>query len=71
MCGPSLSSSLRSSISSSCGFANGTANAARLLVLRIALLFVMTLAASGCKHSGGADRRDKPGAADAGGRRDG
>ena len=48
MCGPSLSSSLRSSISSSCGFANGTANAARLLVLRIALLFVMTLAASGC-----------------------
>ena len=44
MCGPSLSSSLRSSISSSCGFANGTANAARL----IALLFVMTLAASGC-----------------------
>ena len=48
MCGPSLSSSLRSLISSSCGFANGTANAARLLVLRIALLFVMTLAASGC-----------------------
>lgn len=48
MCRPSLSSSLRSSISSSCGFANGTANAARLLVLRIALLFVMTLAASGC-----------------------
>lgn len=48
MCGPSLSSSLRSSISSSCGFANGTANAARLLVLRIALLCVMTLAASGC-----------------------
>ena len=48
MCGPSLSSSLRSSISSSCGFANGTANAARLLVLRIALLFVMTLAANGC-----------------------
>ena len=44
MCGPSLSSSPRSSSSSSCGFANGTANAARL----IALLFVMTPAASGC-----------------------
>ena len=44
MCGPSLSSSLRSSISSSCGFASGMANAGRL----IALLFVMTLAASGC-----------------------
>lgn len=48
MCGPSLRSSLRSSISSGCGFASGTANAARLLVLRIALLCVMTLAASGC-----------------------
>nr|DAQ54338.1 MAG TPA: hypothetical protein [Caudoviricetes sp.] len=67
MCGPSLSSFHRSPGSSSCGCVNGTANAARL----IALLFVMTLAASGCKHSGGADRRDKPGAADAGGRRDG
>lgn len=44
MCGPSLSSSPLSSSSSSCGFANGTANAARL----IALLFVMTPAASGC-----------------------
>ena len=44
MCGPSLSSFHRSPGSSSCGCANGTANAARL----IALLFVMTLAASGC-----------------------
>ena len=44
MCGPSLSSFHRLPGSSSCGFANGTANAARL----IALLFVMTLAASGC-----------------------
>ena len=43
-----MSSSPRSLNSSSCGFANGTANAARLLALRIALLFVMTLAASGC-----------------------
>ena len=44
MCGPSLSSFHRSPGSSSCGCVNGTANAARL----IALLFVMTLAASGC-----------------------
>ena len=44
MCGPSLSSSPRSSSSSSCGFAKSMANAARL----IALLFVMTPAASGC-----------------------
>ena len=44
MCGPSLSSSPRSLNLSSCGCVNGTANAARL----IALLFVMTLAASGC-----------------------
>ena len=44
MCGPSLSSFHRLPGSLSCGFANGTANAARL----IALLFVMTLAASGC-----------------------
>ena len=44
MCGPSLSSSPRSLNSSRCGCVNGTANAARL----IALLFVMTLAASGC-----------------------
>ena len=44
MCGPSLSSSPRSLNSSSCGCVNGTANAARL----IALLCVMTLAASGC-----------------------
>ena len=44
MCGPSLSSFHRSPDSSSCGCVNGTANAARL----IALLFVMTLAASGC-----------------------
>ena len=44
MCNPFSSFSLRSRGSSSCGFANGTANAARL----IALLFVMTLAASGC-----------------------
>ena len=48
MCRPSLSFSPRSSSFSGCGFANGTANAARLLALRIALLFVMTLAASGC-----------------------
>ena len=44
MCGPSLSSFHRSPGSSSCGCVNGTANAARL----IALLCVMTLAASGC-----------------------
>ena len=44
MCGPSLSSFHRLPGSLSCGFVNGTANAARL----IALLFVMTLAASGC-----------------------
>ena len=44
MCGPSLSSSPRSSGSSSCGFAKNMANAVRL----IALLFVMTPAASGC-----------------------
>ena len=44
MCGPSLSSFHRLPGSLSCGFANGTANAARL----IALLCVMTLAASGC-----------------------
>ena len=44
MCGPSLSSSPLSSSSSSCGFAKSMANAARL----IALLFVMTPAASGC-----------------------
>ena len=44
MCGPSLSSSPRSPGSSICGFVGSTANAARL----IALLFVMTLAASGC-----------------------
>ena len=48
MCGPSLSSFHRSPGSSSCGCANGTANAARLIALRIVLLFVMTLAASGC-----------------------
>ena len=48
MCGPSLSSSPRSLNSSSCGCVNGTANAARLIALRIVLLFVMTLAASGC-----------------------
>ena len=65
MCGPSLSSFHRSPGSSSCGCVNGTANAARL----IALLFVMTLAASGCSKI--ADRRDKPGSSDAGGRRDG
>ena len=52
MRGPSLSSFHRSPGSSSCGCANGTANAARL----IALLFVMTLAASGCSSSG----RDRP-----------
>ena len=40
MCGPSLSSFHRLPGSLSCGFVNGTANAARL----IALLFVMTLA---------------------------
>ena len=44
MCGPSLSSSPRSPNASRCGSAESTANAARL----IALLFVMTLAASGC-----------------------
>ena len=44
MCGPSLSSFHRLPGSLSCGFVNGTANAARL----IALLCVMTLAASGC-----------------------
>ncbi|GAB7500293.1 hypothetical protein Bwad003_06780 [Bilophila wadsworthia] len=44
MCGPSLSSFHRSPGSSSCGCVNGTANAARL----IALLCVMTLAASEC-----------------------
>ena len=44
MCGPSLSSSPRSPGSSICGFVGSTANAVRL----IALLFVMTLAASGC-----------------------
>ena len=44
MCGPSLSSFHRSPGSSSCGCVNGTANAAKL----IALLCVMTLAASGC-----------------------
>ena len=43
MCGPSSIFSPRSLNSSRCGFVNGTANAARL----IALLFVMTLAASG------------------------
>ena len=48
MCGPSLSSSPRSLNLSSCGCVNGTANAARLIALRIVLLFVMTLAASGC-----------------------
>ena len=48
MCGPSLSSFHRSPGSSSCGCVNGTANAARLIALRIVLLFVMTLAASGC-----------------------
>ena len=64
MCGPSLSSFHRSPGSSSCGCVNGTANAARL----IALLCVMTL---WVQHSGGTDRRDKPGSADAGGRRDG
>ena len=48
MCGPSLSSSHRSLNLSSCGCVNGTANAARLIALRIVLLFVMTLAASGC-----------------------
>ena len=44
MCGPSSIFSPRSLNSSRCGCVNGTANAARL----IALLFVMTLAASGC-----------------------
>ena len=44
MCGPSSIFSPRSLNSSRCGSANGTVNAARL----IALLFVMTLAASGC-----------------------
>ena len=44
MCGPSSTSSPRASSSSSCGFAKSMANAARL----IALVFVMTLAASGC-----------------------
>ena len=44
MCGPSLSSFHRLPGSLSCGCVNGTATAARL----IALLFVMTLAASGC-----------------------
>ena len=40
MCGPSSTSSPRALNSSRCGFANGTANAARLIAL--------TLAASGC-----------------------
>ena len=44
MCSPSLSSSPRLPGSSKYGSARSTANAARL----IALLFVMTLAASGC-----------------------
>ena len=44
MCNPFSSFSLRSRGSSSCGFAGSTATAARL----IALLCVMTLAASGC-----------------------
>ena len=48
MCGPSLSSFHRSPGSSSCGFANGTKNAARLFALRIVLLFMMTLVANGC-----------------------
>ena len=46
MCGPSLSSSPRSSSSSSCGCAKSMA--ALLIVRLIALLFVMTPAASGC-----------------------
>lgn len=48
MCGPSSTSSPRALNSSRCGFANGTANAALLIVRLIALLFVMTPAASGC-----------------------
>ena len=56
MCGPSLSSSPRSLNSSRCGCVNGTANAARL----IALLFVMTLAASGCARWAGPTAETSP-----------
>lgn len=56
MCGPSLSSSPRSLNSSSCVCVNGTANAARL----IALLCVMTLAASGCARWAGPTAATSP-----------